>query len=137
MTRCSSFSDLATRISNADKTLGAVTAPRAGATSRNPFGAAKGRKGWGRSRPRQCFVRVLLQWLYGTHVADGALLVRCRALNGNLNGVLKLSIVRAERFVEFGARGIYLRRIEVVDHNAQREMPEIVALDLKLLDALA
>lgn len=79
---------LATRISNADKTLGAVTAPAGGSDSTNPFGAAKGGKGWGRSRPRQCFVRVLLQWLYGTYVVDEALLVRCCALNLNLNGML-------------------------------------------------
>src|SRR5213592_3614770 len=55
--------------------------------------AAEGTSTWagatrfilGRSRPRRCFVRVLLQWLCSTNVADAALLVACHILNRDLN----------------------------------------------------
>src|SRR5256885_538828 len=103
MTRCSSYCGLATRISNADKTLGAVIAPPGGSDSTNHFGAAKGAKWWGRSRPRRCFVRVLLLWLCSTNVADAALLVACHVLNRDLNGVLnrgKRAPFRSERLLD-------------------------------------
>ena len=50
---------------------------------------------------------------------------------------VKLRVMRAEDFVEFGASGFDLRRIEVVDDNAERKMAEVIPLDFKLLDALA
>src|SRR5579875_28279 len=50
---------------------------------------------------------------------------------------VKLGVMRAEDLVELGASGFDLGQIGVVDDNAQREMAEVVALDFKLLDALA
>src|SRR6266436_1987556 len=41
----------------------------------------------------------------------------------------------AEHFVEFGARTVYLSRIEVVDDHGQRELAEVVPVELDFLDA--
>ena len=51
--------------------------------------------------------------------------------------LVELSVVDAEDFVEVGARPVHLRHVEVVDHNGERKLSEVVAVQLDLLDAFA
>ena len=84
-------------------------------------------------------VRVIrVEQIHGTEIESGA------ARHGREERVkqvvfllVKLRVVRAEDFVKFGASGFDLCRIEVVNDDAEREVAEIIPLDLKLLDALA
>src|SRR5260370_39047712 len=99
MTRCSSFFDWRREFQTRTKHLALFVRHRAGATPRNHFGAAKGAKWWGRSRPRRCFGRVLLRWLCSTNAADAALLVACHVLNRDLNGGKRAPFRSEERRV--------------------------------------
>ncbi len=44
--------------------------------------------------------------------------------------------MNAEDLVEFGASAVHPRQVSVVDDDSERELAEIIALELDLLDAL-
>src|SRR5712692_9984200 len=50
--------------------------------------------------------------------------------------LVKLGVVNAEHFVGVGASRFDLRKVEIVNHNREREFPEVVALQFKLFQSL-
>jgi hypothetical protein len=83
-------------------------------------------------------IRIIgVEQIHGTEIKSGAARHRREeCIKQVVFLFVKLRVMRAEDFVEFGASYFDLRRIEVVDNNAERKMAEIVPLDFKLLDAL-
>ena len=65
-----------------------IAPTRAGATPRKVFGAAGRAKTWGRSRPWQCFLRVLQRVCWSVHVAVGTVDGLADALNRKMKRVL-------------------------------------------------
>src|SRR5579859_6041269 len=49
---------------------------------------------------------------------------------------VKLGVVNTEDLVELGARAVHFRRVQVINHDGEGKLAEIVSLELDLLDAL-
>ena len=50
---------------------------------------------------------------------------------------VELGVVDAEDFIEVGARPVHLGHVEVVNHDGERKLAEVIPVQLDLLDAFA
>src|SRR5580704_7127425 len=51
--------------------------------------------------------------------------------------LVELGVVDAEHFVEIGARSVHLGHFEVVNHDGQGKLTEVISVQLDLLDSFA
>src|SRR5487761_143574 len=79
-----------------------------------------------------------VEQIHGTEIESGASWYgRQKRVKQGVFFFIKLRVVNAEDFVELSASGVHFGRIEVINDDAQRELPEIVAFNFEFFDARA